>query len=272
MSVPNATIAFFGATGGTACSALAHALRSGYHCTALARTPEKLHSMLTSEHKLDASLLTTNLTIIPGHAKDIPAVAKTLISPLSPTHLVSTIFSGIGSLPKFQVSLLNPITLTDMSICFDCTTTIFSALEVLREQNISSAVDGRKPLFLFISTTGLSNKKRDVPFALWPLYRWLLHVPHEDKKKSEELLFADRGGHVRDFVIVRPTLLTDSEPKGAQSVKAGWEWGLDEARDGVKELGPMLGYSVGRKDVGEWIFKKCVVEGGWEGRCVSLTY
>lgn len=86
---------------------------------------------------------------------------------------------------------------------------------------------------------------------------------------------ADAGQHVRDFVIVRPTLLTDAEPKGVQGVKVGWEWGAageENVKDGVPEPGPMLGYSIGRKDVGEWMLRKVVVEGGWEGRCVSLTY
>lgn len=91
-----------------------------------------------------------------------------------------------------------------------------------------------------------------------PLYR-LLKVPHEDKKKMEAAV----RGSGREFVVVRPALLTDGQEAGR--VRAGYEGG---------EKGEAVGYTVSRRDVGGWIFRE-VVEGRggeWRGRGVSLAY
>ena len=71
---------------------------------------------------------------------------------------------------------------------------------------------------------------------------------------------AERG--IRGVVNVKPTLLTGGEGKG---------W--DKVRFGV-ETEPAIGWFVARKDVGEWIFERCVrreVEEGWGGRGVTLA-
>lgn len=93
----------------------------------------------------------------------------------------------------------------------------------------------------------------------------------------EAELLHDKGEHIRDYTIVRPTLLTDAVLQGTDRVRAGWEWGTDEraaqeAGRVEKEPGAAKGATIGRKDVGTWVFEKIVVEGGWEGKCVSLTY
>jgi hypothetical protein len=89
-----------------------------------------------------------------------------------------------------------------------------------------------------------------------------------DKRKMEAMLFEDNGANVRDFVIVRPTLLMDYKPHGVEKVKAGWEWGVKEGQD----KGPQMGYTVGRRDVGQWTFENVIQQGGWEGKCISLSY
>lgn len=115
-----------------------------------------------------------------------------------------------------------------------------------------------------------------MPWPIVPLYHYLGSSPHADKRAMEELVRGDRGEHVRGFVVVRPSLLTDGRPRELESVRAGWEWGVDvdgvQGNGGEKEPGPQVGWYVARKDVGEWVFRKAVVEGGWERRCVSLTY
>ncbi|KAF2122320.1 hypothetical protein BDV96DRAFT_594214 [Lophiotrema nucula] len=123
-----------------------------------------------------------------------------------------------------------------------------------------------------ISTTGVSKKGRDMPWLLVPLYHWGLAVAHEDTRRMEEIAMSDAGsekGRVGDVVVVRPTLLTSGESRGLGSVRAGWEW-AGENRD-VKAPGPEMGYSISRRDVAEWMFKKVIEEGGWGGRAVSLT-
>jgi hypothetical protein len=273
MSAHTQTIAFFGATGGVTNSTLAQALTAGYHSTALARSPQKLIDMLRTTHSIPLEVIEKHLTVHTGDIKDISAVSATLRNPLDASKLVDTICFGIGAYPVMQWSLLHPITLSDVHICEDGVKTIFAALEELETQNIAESSTGRKPLFSTISTTGITAKQRDVPLLLYPVYIYALHVPHEDKRKAELLLVNDGGKHIRDCVIVRPTLLTDAAPIGVDKMRVGWEWkGTETEKAGVKEAGPQLGWSVGRKDVGAWVFEKVIQEGGWEGRCVSLTY
>lgn len=273
MSSPSQTLAFFGATGGVTNSTLARALTAGYHSTALARSPQKLIDMLRTAHSIPSDIIEKYLTIHTGDIKDVSAVSATLHSPLDSAKLVDTICFGIGAYPVLQWSLFQPITLSDVHICEDGVKTIFAALEQLEAQGITSSSTGRKPLFSSISTTGISDKVRDVPLLLYPVYIYALHVPHEDKKRAEQLLINDGGRHIRDCVVVRPTLLTDAASAGVEKLRVGWEWkGKETEMAGVKEVGPQLGWSVGRRDVGAWVFERVVREGGWEGRCVSLTY
>lgn len=78
----------------------------------------------------------------------------------------------------------------------------------------------------------------------------MLSVPHADKKEMEALLWTDakKARNERatgEFVIVRPTLLMGGS-KGPRNVR----WG-SEGR-------PALGYTIGKKDVGDWIFENIV--------------
>ncbi|KAJ4376861.1 hypothetical protein N0V86_006297 [Didymella sp. IMI 355093] len=273
MSTPARTLAFFGATGGVTNSTLARALTAGYYSTALARSPQKLIDMLRTAHAVPLEVIEKYLTIINGDIKDPSTVSSALRSPLDPSKLVDTIFFGIGAYPVLQWNLFHPITLSDTHICEEGVQTIFTALESLEANGISATATGANPLFSSISTTGISDKARDVPLLLYPLYIYTLHVPHEDKRKAEKLLMNDEGRHIRDCVVVRPTLLTDAKPTGVEKLRVGWVWkGVETEREGVREVGPQLGWRVGRKDVGAWVFEKVLEEGGWEGRCVSLTY
>jgi len=67
---------------------------------------------------------------------------------------------------------------------------------------------------------------------------------------------------------VRPTLLWDNEPYGVDKVAAGWEWGVKKG----EEAGPKMGYTIGRRDVGEWTFQNVIQGEGCEGKCYSLCY
>ncbi|KAF2261305.1 hypothetical protein CC78DRAFT_500327 [Lojkania enalia] len=268
MSSSKSTIAFFGATGGCTGSSLAHALREGHSCTALVRTPEKLRDILTSQYSIPTSTIAAQLTIHVGDIKDPNVVSKAIVSPNQSSHLVDIIYSGIGGTPVLGNSIREPFKITDPTICEVGMKCIFTALSNLQATGISATCDGRNPLLICISTTGVSAKHRDVPLPIYPLYHWALAAPHKDKKAMESVVINDKNEHIRDFVIVRPTLLSDSEPRGISKVRAGWEWGAKEDQ----EPGPRMGYYVGRKDVGEWIYRRVIAEGGWDGRCVSLTY
>jgi len=82
------TIAFFGATGGCANASLTAALKNGYTCSALARTPSKLSDSLATK-----GIESSNLSIIKGDVRDIEAVKKTLVID---GRVADCIVSGIG--------------------------------------------------------------------------------------------------------------------------------------------------------------------------------
>lgn len=258
------TLAFLGATGGTANAVLVLSLLSTnptYHCRALARTPSKLLDSLKAKGVPETAL--ARLTIIQGDAKDASAIAR-LVSPSSSSgkDVVETVIFGIGGSPVLQWSFTTPIGLDQPNICESSMAALLSALS-----SLPPTVP--KPTVVAVSTTGLwAGIPREVPLLYGPFYTWLLHGPHMDKKGMEELLWADgkKGGEERrtgGFVIVRPTILTDAEEQGQEVVR----WG--------GESNPAVGYTIGRKDVGRWIFER-VVKGEGEGlekdRAFTLSY
>jgi hypothetical protein len=239
----------------------------------VARTPDKLRNLLTSAHFIPSSTLDSALTIIAGNVKSVEDVKKAIISPTSPTHVVDTIVFGVGGAPRLNWSLSQPCTNDDPHICESGMSTVLTAITILAEEGISTTASGGKPVVVTISTTGISEGQRDVPTRMWPLYHWALSLPHLDKQRMEQLIFAAaKDGRIADFVIVRPTILTDGEARGLDKVRVGWEWGIRGVEGREKEHGPELGYSVGRIDVGQWIFQEAVKKGGWGGKCATLTY
>ncbi|KAI9843942.1 MAG: hypothetical protein M1837_005983 [Sclerophora amabilis] len=223
----------------------------------MVRTTSKLENLL-AENKVPASKISQDhLTIIEGNAKDPAAVSRVL-----QLTTVDIIVSGIGGAPTFS----NPLKpgLEDPTICEDATSTILSAL---RDQP-----PARKPLFIVISTTGVSELARDVPLLMLPLYHWILPVAHKDKANMECLLVSEAAkpadqACIRGFVAVRPSMLTNG-PRllGTETtVRAG------------TDANPAVGYTISRADVGAWIFEELIREradGGekWVGEKVSITY
>jgi nucleoside-diphosphate-sugar epimerase len=254
----NLTIAVLGATGGCALHFLVHALTSNYTCSALVRTPPKLLRLL-AKHHVPESTIATHLTITRGNIRDGAAVTAALAPSGRPADLI---VSGIGGSPSFSPNPLRP-TLDDPSICADATAAVLASLAAL--QAAARPQDRRMPLFVVISSTGISDFGRDIPLAMVPLYHWMLPVPHADKKAMERLLVAESakpaggvgvaGRVIEGFVAVRPSLLTDG-PATEGRVRVGVEEGKVDKRG--------VGYTISRADVGKWIFENVVVE--WEGR------
>lgn len=87
------TIAVFGATGGCAQTALAHALKNGHTCRALTRSnPDKLKTALLARG-ISQDVLNSKLTVLQGDAKDKEIVKETLRCNGS---IVNKILYGIG--------------------------------------------------------------------------------------------------------------------------------------------------------------------------------
>ncbi|ORZ35317.1 hypothetical protein BCR44DRAFT_330623 [Catenaria anguillulae PL171] len=279
---PNKSVAFFGATGGSTLAALFHSLSANFSCSVLVRTPAKLTDLLASKYSYHAD--TSNLRIIQGNAKDIANVTSTLVDPAT-GHLPDVIVFGIGGVPVFTPNPFRP-TLDDPHVCESTSATIFTALANLIAQGKTTAAGG-KPLMGVVSTTGIPPGPRDIPIAWIPLYHWLLPVPHADKSKMEtNVERAKADGLIRDFVIVRPTLLTDGK-RTFGVVRAGCveqteqgEGGSLSAEQGgcgwKSAKGMAVGYFVAREDVGSFMFEEVVVkdggEGGrWLGKRVTLS-
>ncbi|KAF2456043.1 hypothetical protein BDY21DRAFT_380151 [Lineolata rhizophorae] len=274
-------ITFFGATGGCAANTLALALKSGHTCVALARTPSKLRTLMTEGHGVSDETLNAQLTIVEGNIRDVAAVKRALVHS---NRLVDLIVSGVGSAPKPQKSLSQPITLHDPTICESAMASVTEALRALETDLAAPDVPVPKPSMVAISTTGVSARRRDVPLLFVPFYHWALAVPHADKARMEEAVVraaappAD-GGVLAGFTIVRPSLLREGEARGVAAVRAGWELPAgvpDDAAPGSEPApGPAVGYTITKADVGNWIFKELVDRekaGKWAGKCVSLTY
>ena len=160
--------------------------------------------------------------------------------------------------------------------------------------NILSTLPPYHPRIITLSSTGLSKKSHaNLPFALKPLYGYLLAVPHKDKVGAERIVAhcagwswdADDGevgedilssgweaglpeaGSLRNIVVIRPALLVDGDCK-ADKMKDGE--GKEPYR--VKE-GEIGGWTVGRKDVAHFVVEGVLGDWGrWEGKCISIAY
>lgn len=198
-------------------------------------------------------------------------MSKALISPLDQGALVDVILSGVGAYPTFQWSIRQPFPLIDPTICETAIRTIFKALSDLYSAATTDGKSLTKPLLVPISTAGC-GRRRGIHLSIYLPYHYLLGSPLADKRRMEDVVFKDHGEHIRDFVVMRPPFLTDGEARGDSSLRVGWEWGVEKSGQTVKEPGPEIGYFVSRKDIGAWIFEKVIVEGGWEGKCVYVTY
>ncbi|KAJ5921294.1 hypothetical protein N7466_009620 [Penicillium verhagenii] len=295
------TIAFFGPTGGCANACLAYTLLNGHKAIALARTPAKLTTQLLEQPGLTTAILNTQLRIIQGDATDMEAVMQTLLVSETPRSLksaggdsatsrpvlVDMIVSGIGGTGavsitkasscdkiKMRVPSLPYVDLANPQITEQFTVALLGALgRVAGRFSCFEEYAGVAPRLVIVSTTGIKAGSKDVPFWVRMMYDMLLAIPHEDKKRMEELLEEERGREnsllVRGLIVVRPSLLEGDHKIVAPGVDDGYEKKL---RVGT-EKEPAVGYTVPRAWVGRWIFEEVLKTGGdeWVGEGAILT-
>ncbi|KAH8594356.1 hypothetical protein B0O99DRAFT_624811 [Bisporella sp. PMI_857] len=248
-AIPPKTLALFGATGGCCSALLKVALEAGYTVNALVRTPAKL-AALSEKHP--------NLHLIQGDIASLPAIRDTLISN---GRVVDIVVSGLGMVMKRQGL---KFTSDQPHICEEATKAIFDVLAAIEKEKTVQVPAGG-PVFVLLSTTGISEHGRDIPIAMIPLYHWMLPVPHEDKKKMEALAITSG----RRYVLIRPSLLMDGKAKGVSALRVGAELPGQKG-----DATSTIGYTISREDVGAWIFGECVKGNSqkWEGKIVALTY
>lgn len=186
----------------------------------VARSPEKLRGLLTTKHGVASTSIDRYLTIHHGDATDPTTVATVLTNPHDNNLLVDIILSGLGAYPTFQWSVVQPLILSDPTICERAIATIFTAISKFTHSapayNVSSGSQ-KLPLLVVISTAG-AGRRRGLPLSILLPYHYLLSSPLADKVNMEKLIFEDEGRHVRDFVVIRPPFLSDGQAKGIDSL------------------------------------------------------
>lgn len=246
-------LAVFGGSGGCANSFTTLALQSGFRVRALARNPSRIYEMLLSQNEISQKTLDEQLVVIEGDATDREAVKRTLFvknNNENESEFVSFVFFGIGGSPTLRFSLKNPVTLDNPWVCEKSMQAIIDSLnEVQRAQAQSSYVG---PGLAIVSTTGISDGPIDVPFGLRWMYRFLLFVPHEDKRRMESIVKSAAEENLFSYATtVRCSLLTGDhkikEQSGDVSLKVG------------TSKNPTVGYTIPRTVVGGWMFENILI-------------
>jgi hypothetical protein len=240
----------------------------------VARTPSKLYTLLETWDVPKSAL--TNLSVIEGSIADGATVRQALLT-ASGDALADTIVFGIGGKPRLQLNLFRPFTNDDPHSTERATAAILAELATLGHRTTRA---GRKPVFVSITTIGLSDHQRDIPYLYFPLYYWLLLVARGDKKAAEVVLVGapskakgNADAIIEDCVTIRPSILQDGPGRGLDQVRVGWEYLHKAPEPGDASPGSPLGYTIARKDVGTWIMEKVVKGNGeWNGKGVYITY
>ncbi|KAI8086920.1 NADH(P)-binding-domain-containing protein [Gilbertella persicaria] len=169
-------VAVFGGSKGCSRAMVVQGLEKNQHqFKLLIRNPDTME--FTEEQK-------SKLTIVKGDALDPVTVRQTVQD-------TDVIVFSVGSAFDMKTrKMVSP------GLCYDSMKVL---LDVLKE------MDQRPKRLVVVSTTGLDGMK-EVPYLFWPMYRYLLHDPHMDKAKMEELV--DYQDVISDWII-----WANTEPK-----------------------------------------------------------
>jgi putative NADH-flavin reductase len=219
-------VAVLGGSKGCSRAMVIQGLEKGQHqYRLLVRNPNNMDYIEDQKKKI---------TIIQGDALDAKAVKETVQN-------TDVIIYSIGSAFDMKTrSMVSP------GLCHATMAVLLQVLKNLPENE-------RPKRLVVVSTTGLDNMK-EVPYLFQPLYHFLLHAPHEDKKELERLV-VDQDSPIRDWIIVRPSLLTDGKLVGKYRADVG-----------------ISGYTVSRQDVGHFLLDQCIEPTTWINKKVVVTY
>lgn len=225
---------------------------------------------------MSSDLVNANLTIVQGNIRSAADVRSALTTA---GRLPDRILSAVGGSPVFQFNLMAPISLDDPHICEGGMATLLSTLKSCLKDNVPLGPSGKRPSLIAISTISIS-RCRDIPYLYYPLEYWLLNIPRADKMALERVIHAATKDDIvpfDDFAMVRPPLLLDGPAKGIENIRVGWIWAEVDRQEklatGQRELGPQIGYTVAKRDVGLWIYENLIKDSKQlDGRCFNLTY
>jgi len=195
---------------------------------------------------------------------------------------VDVVLFTVGGTPKFE--LTKGFTVSPANLVTQCLL------------NVLSTLPPNHPKIITLSSTGLTKKSHaNLPFALKPLYGYLLTGPHKDKLGTERVVAHCAGwpwdaeevgedilgsgwqdglpeaGSVKSIVVIRPALLVEGDCK-ADKLKDEKKKGKAKEPYRVKE-GDIGGWTVSRKDVAHFIVEGVLGDWKkWEGKCISIAY
>ncbi|KAI8096577.1 uncharacterized protein BX664DRAFT_324309 [Halteromyces radiatus] len=219
-------VAVLGGSKGCARHMVAQGLETGkYEFILLVRNPDQVD--YNEEQK-------AKLTLIKGDALDASAVKQTVEG-------CDLVVFAIGSTITATFKMTHP------GLCQ-------KGMNVLL--NVIKGMEHPPKRLIAVTTTGAMDPK-EVPLLFRPLYHWALAEPHADKREVENSI--QSSSHPFDWIIVRPSLLTDGAL--TQHYRA--------------ESNRLVGYTISRQDVGHFLLNQCLDDDEakkWINNYVVVTY
>ncbi|KAG8806110.1 hypothetical protein FRC17_005170 [Serendipita sp. 399] len=211
-------------------------LSKGNTVTFVLRNP----STLEADEALKEYISSGKARLVKGDAlssDDIKAAWLGAVA-VSPVDLIMfTVGATAASFSLWEGFVINPRDL--------CTRSLLTLIKAIH----SAMPEHPIPRLVVLSSTGLTRESKAVlPYILRPLYGWLLHVPHDDKKGMEAVVFegwgkpyeagelpgetvlpsgwkeglpSQNGEWAKESVIIRAALLMDSAPRERYRAQVG---------------------------------------------------
>ncbi|RUS22505.1 hypothetical protein BC937DRAFT_88718 [Endogone sp. FLAS-F59071] len=204
-------VAVIGATRGCGYNFTSQAIEAGHQVSVLVRDPARLQ--LSDQDK-------AKIIIHKGDVCNYEDVRKLLKDQ-------DVVVSSIG----IRVDMKMIRDGTDVTICKDGTISILEALKSIYDDGLPV------PRLIVVSSMGIGEHAKELPYLLWPFYHIVLHKPHIDKDRMEKAVI-EASDWLKQWILVRPALLTDGKHTGNYRV-------IETAN----------GYTISRADVADFIIK-----------------
>lgn len=221
-------IIVFGATGGVCLNAVKLLVRE-HKVVVAVRSKDKFIKLFGAD-------IPDNLTITEGDALDQNFVRTTVQGSDIVLTGVGMVLEGFG---------LTGATFSGQGICENSMSILVDAVGELPQSE-------RPKRLIVVSSTGVDDD-RDYPLVLVPLYKLVLHTPHEDKRKMEHIMKTQTV--IPEVISVRGAVYTDGSLTGKYRV------GED-----------VTGYTISRADVGHFVATECVGSDKWVNKKPRIAY
>jgi len=216
---------------------------------------------LENDQELKPYIESGKATLVKGDATSFDDVSAAWKKASSQGTVDLVLFTVGGTQASFSIT--KGILMTPHNLCTEA---------ILTTQRVIVKSGAPVPKFVVVSSTGLTRQSKAImPMLLRPLYSWMLHIAHEDKRGLEAVIHHGIGtpyeegetpgeailpagwqdslpaaGWAKHSVIIRASLLTDGEATGKYRAA----------------VGDFKSWTVARKDVAHFIAEELLVN--WE--------